>query len=141
MDVKAYTNVIQLRQRHILSRWLLFSATTRFSLSQKLLFSRRTHEDKLTIKQLGLPRPNVSIQQVSTKGGKSYIQELERKKITVVKWLTRSVFIYTPVTFHRFHSVFHSSLLALTLNNFLCDDLFCFYKPIFSRSVNKYCCF
>src|SRR4029434_7838956 len=88
----------------------------------KKLFSRRTNEDKLTTKQLGLPRPNVSIQ-VSTKGGKSYIQELERKKIAVVKWLTRSVFLYTTVTFHRFHSVFHSSLLALTLNHFLCDDL------------------
>src|SRR4029434_1705676 len=25
---------------------------------------------------------------------------------------------YTTVTFHRFHSVFHSSLLALTLNHF-----------------------
>src|SRR4029434_1259820 len=48
---------------------------------------------------------------------------------------------YTTVPFHRFHSVFHSSLLALTLNNFLCDDLFCFCKPILSRSVNKYCCF
>src|SRR4029434_2883931 len=44
---------------------------------KKLLFSRRTNEDKLTTKPLGLPRPNVSIQQVSTKGGKSYIQELE----------------------------------------------------------------
>ena len=119
----------------------LSSAITRFALWQKLLFSRRTNEDKLTTKQLGLPRPNVSIQQVSTKGGKSYIQELERKKIAVVKWLTRSVFLYTTVTFHRFHSVFHSSLLALTLNNFLCDDLFCFCKPILSRSVNKYCWF
>src|SRR4029434_6417535 len=77
------------------------------------LFSRRTNEDTLTTKQLGLPRPNVSIQQVSTKGGKSYIQELELKKIAIVKWLTRSVFLYTTVTFHRFHSVFHSSLLAL----------------------------
>src|SRR4029434_11152041 len=46
-------------------------------LGKKLLFSRRTNEDKLTTKQLGLSRPNVSIQQVSTKGGKSYIQELE----------------------------------------------------------------
>src|SRR4029434_11100226 len=55
----------------------LFSAITRFALRKKLLFSRRTNEDKLTTKQLGLPRPNVSIQQVSTKGGKSYIQELE----------------------------------------------------------------
>ena len=72
--------------------------------------------------------------QVSTKGGKSYIQELERKKNTVC-------ISYTTVTFHRFHSVFHSSLLALTLNHFLCDDLFCFCKPILSRSVNKYCCF
>src|SRR4029434_2734640 len=119
----------------------LSSAITRFALRQKFLFSRRTNEDKLTTKQLGLPRPNVSIQQVSTKGGKSYIQELERKKIAVVKLLTRSVFLYTTVTFHRFHSVFHSSLLALTLNNFLCDDLFCFCKPILSRSVNKYCWF
>ena len=48
---------------------------------------------------------------------------------------------YTTVTFYRFHSVFHRSLLALTLNNFLCDDLFCFCKPILSRSVNKYCWF
>src|SRR4029434_9720614 len=85
--------------------------------------SRSTNEDKLTTKQLGIPRTNVSIQQVPTKGGKSYIQELERKKITVVKCLTWSVFRYTTVTFHRFHSVFHSSLLALTLN-----DLFCFCK-------------
>src|SRR4029434_8600615 len=129
MDLKAYTNIIQF-DRHILSRWLLFSAITRFALAQKLLFSRRTNEDKLTTKQLRLPRPNVSIQQVSTKGGKSYIQELERKKIAVVKWLTRSVF-HIPVTFYRFHSVFHSSLL----NYFLCDDLFCFCKPILSRSV------
>src|SRR4029434_7771077 len=82
MDVKAYKYVIQLRQRHILSRWLLFSATTRFALRQKLLFNQRTNEDKLTTKQLGLPRPNVSIEQVYTKGGESYIQELERKK----KW-------------------------------------------------------
>src|SRR4029434_611000 len=63
-----------------------------FALSQTLLFSWRANEDKLTTKQLGLPRPNVSIQQVSTKGGKSYIQELEHKKIAVIKWLTRSVF-------------------------------------------------
>src|SRR4029434_3350128 len=90
---------------------------------------------------LGLSRPNVCIQQVSTKGGKSYIQELERKKIAVVKLLTRSVFLYNTVTFQRFHCVFHSSLLVLTLNNFLCDDLFCFCKPILSRSVNKYCWF
>ena len=100
--------------------------------------SRRTNLDKLTTKHLRLPRPNVSIQQVSTKGGKSYIQELERKKIAFVSWLTRAVFLYTTVTFHRFHSVFHSSLLALTLNHFLCDDLFSFCKPLLSRSVNKY---
>src|SRR4029434_2896768 len=126
MDVKAYTNVIQLRRRHILSRWLPCPVQELDSLfDRNSFFSRRTNEDKLTTKQLGLPRPNVSIQQVSTKGGKFYIRELVRKKITVVKWLTRSVFLYTTVTFHRFHSVFHSSLLALTLNNFLCDDLFC----------------
>ena len=67
----------------------LSSAITQFALWQKLLFSQRTNEDKLTTKQLGLPRPNVSIHQVSSKGGKSYIQELERKKIA---WLMRSVF-------------------------------------------------
>src|SRR4029434_6928924 len=60
-------------------------------------FSQRTNEDTLTTKQLGLPRPNVSIQQVSTKGEKSYIQELERKKIAVVKWLTRSV-VHIPLS-------------------------------------------
>src|SRR4029434_7658412 len=59
---------------------------------KETLFSRRTNKDKLTTKQLGLPRPNVSIQQVSTNEGGSYIQELERTKIAVVKWLTRSVF-------------------------------------------------
>src|SRR4029434_4447192 len=106
----------------------LSSAITRFALRQKFLFSRRTNEDKLTTKQLGLPRPNVSIQQVSTKGGKSYIQELEGKKI---EWLMRSVFHIPLSLFIGF----------LTLNNFLCDDLFCFCKPILSRSVNKYCCF
>ena len=105
------------------------------SLWKKTPFSRRTNEDKLTTKQLGLPRPNISI---STKGGKSYIQELERKKIAVVNAVCIS---YTTVTFHRFHSLFHSSLLALTLNHFLYDDLFCFCKPILSRSVNKYCWF
>ena len=95
----------------------LSSAITRFALWQKLLFSRRTNEDKLTTKQLGLPRPNVSIQQVSTKGGKSYIQELERKKIAVVKCLTRSVF-HIPLSLFIGFTVFHSSLLALTLNIF-----------------------
>src|SRR4029434_3946374 len=99
-----------------------------------------TNKDTLTTKQLGLPRPNVSIQQVSTKGGKSYIQELERKKIA--EKVANAVCIsYTTVTFHRFHSLFHSSLIALTLTFFSCDDLFCFYKPILSRSVNKYCLF
>ena len=48
-------------------------------------FSRRTNKDKLTTKQLGPPRPNVSIQQVSTKGGGilhlRISQELVRKKI------------------------------------------------------------
>src|SRR4029434_2798100 len=137
MDVKSYENVIQL-DRVIFCQDGSCSVQQLNSLFDKLLFSRRTNEDKLTTKQIGLPRPNVSIQQVSTKGGKSYIQELERKKIAVVNAVCIS---YTTVTFHRFHSVFHSSLLALTLNIFLCDDLFCFCKPILSRSVNKYCCF
>ena len=100
--VIAYKDVIRLWSSHILSRWLTFSATTRFALWKKLLFSRCTNEDTLTTKQLGLPRPNVSIQQVSTKGGKSYIQELERKKNAAVKWLTRSVFHIPPSLFIGF---------------------------------------
>ena len=36
---------------------------------ESLFESQRTNEDKLTTKHLGLPRPNVSIQQVSTKRG------------------------------------------------------------------------
>src|SRR4029434_8021446 len=49
---------------------------------------------------------------------------------------SRPVFLYTTVTFHRLHSVFHTSLIALILNYFLCDDLFFFCKPLLSRSVN-----
>ena len=114
----------------------LFSAITRFSLWKKLLFSRRTNEDKLTTKQLGLPRPNVSIQQVSTKGGKSYIQELERKKIA---WLMRSVFhiplsLFIGFIVWMFASCTHTELFSMWW-------LFCFCKPILSRSVNKYCWF
>src|SRR4029434_7781671 len=105
MDVKSYTNVIQLRRRHILSRWLPCPVQELDSLFDRNSFLVGV----LMTKQLGLPRPNVSIQQVSTKGGKSYIQELERKKIAAVKWLMRSVF--HTVTFHKFYSVFHSSLL------------------------------
>src|SRR4029434_60260 len=59
---------------------VLFSAILDSLFDRNSLFSRRTNEDKLTTKQLGLPRPNVSLQHVSTKGGKSNIQELERKK-------------------------------------------------------------
>src|SRR4029434_5056057 len=47
---------------------------------------------------------------------------------------------YTTVTFHRFYSVFHSSLLALTLNNFLCDDLFCFRSENRGREVANAVC-
>src|SRR4029434_2104932 len=90
---------------------------------RKSLYEHHTAFDRGILCQDG----SCSVQQLST--------------LAVVKSLTRSVFLYTTVTFYRFHSVFHSSLLALTLNNFLCDDLFCFCKPILSRSVNKYCWF
>ena len=64
-------------------------------------FSRRTNKDKLTTKQLGPPRPNVSIQQVFYKGGHPKSKNWYERK----SWLTWSVFLYTTVTFHRFHSV------------------------------------
>src|SRR4029434_11272872 len=99
-------------------------------------FSWRTNEDKLTTNQLGPPRPNVSIQQVSTKGRNPTSKNWYERK----SWLAGCE-VANAVTFHRFYSVFHSSLLALTLNNLLCDVLFCFCKPILSRSVNKYCWF
>src|SRR4029434_8590316 len=51
----AYKAVIQLASSHILSRWLTFSATTRLRSMKETPFSRRTNEDKLTTKQLGLP--------------------------------------------------------------------------------------
>src|SRR4029434_8692979 len=82
---------------------------------------------------LGLSRPNVSIQQVSTKGGKSYIQELERKKIA---WLMRSVF-HIPLSLFIGFTVCFTVRFLHSLNNFLCDDLFCFCKPILSRSDRK----
>src|SRR4029434_7830307 len=101
-------------------------------------FSLHTNEDKLTTKQLGPPRPNVSIQQVFYKGREILHLGIGTKENRVANAVCIS---YTTVTFHRFYSVFHSSLLALTLNHFLCDDLFCFCKQILSRSVNTYCWF
>ena len=66
-----------------LSLTLMLNPFLTFSVQQldSLFESRRTNEDTLTTKHLGLPRPNVFIQQVSTKGVESYIQELELKKI------------------------------------------------------------
>ena len=63
-----------------LSLTLMLNPFLTFSVQQldSLFESRRTNEYTLTTKHLGLPRPNVSIQQVST---------------------------YTIVTFHRFYSV------------------------------------
>src|SRR4029434_162870 len=91
-------------------------------------FSRSTNVDKLTTKQLGLPRPNVSIQQVSTKGGKSYIQELERKKIAVVKWLTRSVF-HIPL----------SLFIGFTVSQFAsCTDTESFFMMTYFAFVSRY---
>src|SRR4029434_8657426 len=98
----------------------------------KLLFSRRTNEDKLTTKQLGLLDQMYPFNRFLQREGNPTSKNWNKRKSR--SWLTRSV-SYTTVTFQRFHSVFHSSLLALTLNNFLCDDLFCFCKPILSRSV------
>src|SRR4029434_2373572 len=68
MDVKAYTNVIQLDGGIFCQDGCPVQCNNSIRSLTKLLFSRRTNEDKLTTKQLGLPRPNVYIQQVSTKG-------------------------------------------------------------------------
>src|SRR4029434_1955172 len=121
MDVKAYEYVIQLARG-------IFCQDGSCSVQQlDSLFDRNS----FLVGVLGLPRPNVSIQQVSTKGGKSYLQELERKKIVVVKWLTQSVFLYTTVTFHRFHSVSQFASCTNTESFFHVMTYFAFVSQYF----------
>ena len=48
--------------------------------------SQRTNGDKLAAKQLGLPNPNVSIQQVSIKGGKSYTRGFSKNWYERKSW-------------------------------------------------------
>src|SRR4029434_6115716 len=68
MRNRTYKSVIRLLSRHILSKWLTVQCNNSIRSLKETPFSRRTNEDKLT-KQLGFPRPNVSIQPVFYKGG------------------------------------------------------------------------
>ena len=68
-------------------------------------FSRRSNEDKLATKQLGPPRPNLNIKQVSTKGGKSYNRGFSRSWYERKTWLAgceaaNALFCYTCTLFH-----------------------------------------
>ena len=66
---------------------------------------------------------------------------------TSKNWHERKSRSWTRCVFHIPLSVFIGFTVCFTvrflhsLNHFLCDDLFCFCKPILSRSVNKYCWF
>ncbi|KAK6325060.1 hypothetical protein J4Q44_G00044020 [Coregonus suidteri] len=68
-------------------------------------FCRRTNEDKLATKQLGPPRPNLIIQQVSTKGGKSYTRGFSKNWYERKTWLAgcdvaNAVFCYPCLLIH-----------------------------------------
>src|SRR4029434_10397453 len=65
-----------------LSLTLMLNPFLTFSVQQldSLFESRRTNEDTLTTKHLGLPRPDVSIQQVSTRGGDPTSKNLNERK-------------------------------------------------------------
>ena len=69
MDVKAYTNVIQLSTEAYSVEMASAQCNNSMLSLKETPFGWRTNEDKLTTKQPGFPRPNVSIQQVFYKGG------------------------------------------------------------------------
>src|SRR4029434_8496959 len=133
MRNRTYKSVIRLLSRHILSKWLTVQCNNSIRSLKETPFSRRTNEDKLT-KQLGFPRPNVSIQPVFYKGG-----EILHPRIGSKENRGREVANAVCISIYHCHFSLVSqcgcSLLALTLNHFLCDELFCFCKPILSRYV------
>lgn len=68
-------------------------------------FSRRSNQDKLATKELGPPRPNLNIKQVSTKGGKTYNRGFSTTWYERKKWLAgcydvNALFCYPCVLFH-----------------------------------------
>lgn len=70
---------------------------------KEIPFSRRTIQDKLATKQLGPPRLN--IQQISTKGGKSYTRGFSKNWYKRKTWLAgcdvaNAVFCYPCLLFH-----------------------------------------
>lgn len=72
---------------------------------KEIPFSRRSNQDKLSIKELGPPRPNLKIKQVSTKGGKSYNRGFSRNWYERIKWLAgcevaNALFCYPCILFH-----------------------------------------
>ena len=54
---------------------------------RELPFSRRSNADKLAVKELGPPRPNLNIKQVSTKAGKTYSRGFSRSWYERKTWL------------------------------------------------------
>ncbi|KAL2085016.1 hypothetical protein ACEWY4_020534 [Coilia grayii] len=68
-------------------------------------FSRRTNEEKAAIKQLGPPRPDLNIKQVSTKGEKAYTQSFNKNWYLRKTWLAgchvaNALFCYPCLLFH-----------------------------------------
>src|SRR4029434_11286748 len=80
----------------------------------------------------GRARPSMSCHSTGFYKGREILHpRIGRKENRVANAVCIS---YTTVTFHRFYSV---SQFASCTNT----ELFCFCKPILSRSVNKYCWF
>ncbi|XP_063745024.1 zinc finger MYM-type protein 1-like [Eleginops maclovinus] len=72
---------------------------------RELPFSRRSNADKLAVKELGPPRPNLNIKQVSTKAGKTYSRGFSRSWYERKTWLAgcevaNALFCYPCVLIH-----------------------------------------
>ena len=72
---------------------------------RELPFSRRSNQEKLAVKQLGPPRPNLNIKQISKKGGKSYTRGFSRCWYERKNWLAgcevaNGLFCYPCVLIH-----------------------------------------
>ena len=72
---------------------------------RELPFSRRSNQEKLAVKELGPPRPNLNIKQISKKGGKSYTRGFSRCWYERKNWLAgcevaNGLFCYPCVLIH-----------------------------------------
>lgn len=72
---------------------------------REIPFNRRSNQDKLAAKELGPPRPNLKIKQVTTKGEKLYNRGFSRGWYERKTWLAgcevaNALFCYPCILFH-----------------------------------------